>query len=195
MSTPPGPPSKQRQTVQRWAAAISSLDVDAIAPTLSDVRYEHHFLPSAAANVLGIPVYKSKKEYIEGFRGMLGLLQSFKVSDVSSYRRYLVAYAYQQPTVHEIIETPGKVVVHVCSPLCSQFYTPDRMHHLAKQLTGDGASTTGHPFLCEWIIIYHLEEESDGEVRIVLVKEFLDSHFMVPFMVEETKRLQELKGN
>jgi hypothetical protein len=43
-------------------------------------------------------------------------------------------------------------------------------------------------------MIYYLEEEADGEMRIVQVKEFLDSRVMVPFIVEERERIKELKS-
>jgi hypothetical protein len=71
--------SKQRLTVRRWAAAVSALDADAVAQTLSDRHYEHHFLPSSAANELSLPVFRDKKEYVEAFRELLSLLGKFIV--------------------------------------------------------------------------------------------------------------------
>jgi len=76
--------------------------------------------------------------------------------------------------VHEVIEAPGKVVLHA---------------------SGTGNSMTGSTYANEWMKVYTLENDASGTPKIIKLKDFNDSHFMVTFFPAELERIKKMESS
>ena len=53
--------------------------------------------------------------------------------------------------------------------------------HLNYQAKGNGQSVTNEPYAMEYMFIFTLEKNSNGELKIIEIKEFLDSLYFKSF--------------
>ncbi|KAH8104840.1 hypothetical protein BXZ70DRAFT_623247 [Cristinia sonorae] len=72
-----------------------------------------------------------------------------------------------EATIQEVVETADKVVLHASSK---------------------ATSATGFPYSNEYIIIFHLALQPDGQYKVKYLKEFVDSQFSTEFFPAERKR-------
>ncbi|TCD70554.1 hypothetical protein EIP91_002900 [Steccherinum ochraceum] len=141
-------PSAQLRAVLRWLDAVTtSHDADALAAVLTD-DYTHIFLPKS----LGLPSY-DKPSFIEYAQNVLMPL--------------LTEY---NTTIHEVIQTEDKVVVHS---------------------TSIGRASTGHTYTSEIMVIAHVVPDLDGEYKIKAFSEFADSNLVADFYFAQVKRQEE----
>ncbi|KAH8086662.1 hypothetical protein BXZ70DRAFT_910293 [Cristinia sonorae] len=138
-------PSKQLQAVLKWAEGMATANFDILGAVLAD-DYVHTALP---AN-LSIPVLGSKEHFIKHYQGVLPIFSSFDVS------------------VHEVVEAPGRVVLHAAA---------------------DAMTKPGFPYINEYILIFHVAEQPDGSFKLTSAKEFVDSKFTAGFMEQLQKVL------
>ena len=74
-----------------------------------------------------------------------------------------------QIVVHDVVEVPDKIVVHMSSTATSGF---------------------GQPYASEYFIMMQLVSQSDGKHKIMVLKEYVDSKYMTEFFAEEKKRCE-----
>ena len=102
--------SPQLTLVKNWVDAYISLDIKNVEPLLSK-NFQYHTFPETT------DLSKEAKErHIERYREMLSAVSKLEVriqpwkialgSQTDSYHPQII--------YHEVIEAPGKVVVHVC---------------------------------------------------------------------------------
>ena len=101
----------------------------------------------------------------------------------------------RQAIIHEIVEEPGKVVLHVGLRLCIVLPTGLVTNLFVPQATGSAQSITGHAYTNEWMLTYHLVQgEENDKLKISLIKEFFDSESMASFVPAEMERVKKLQG-
>lgn len=137
----PAIPSPQLKTVLRWIDAFKNWNLDELVATMSD-DYTHYIFPRS----LNQPV-RRKQEFAAYFQTLPRLFDSFNV------------------TIEEIIECPGKVLIHASSV---------------------GMTTTGAPYANEYNLTFHLKSGDDPV--IFCIKEFVDSKYSFDFFPAERAR-------
>jgi len=75
-------------------------------------------------------------------------------------------------TIYEIVESPLGVAIHGAST---------------------ATSTTGAPYANEYMFMVRLKEQPDGKLKIIHVKEFIDSKVTLDFFPAEGARQAELQ--
>jgi len=137
-------PSAQLKVVLKWAEAMSAADFDALGAVLDD-DYLHLAIPGT----LNMPPVKGRETFLKHYQNILPLFTDFNVS------------------FHEVVEAPGRVVIHA---------------------TADAKTKPGFPYSNEYIIIFHLAEQPDKSYKLTSAKEFVDSKFTAVFQ-EQLKSL------
>lgn len=89
----------------------------------------------------------------------------------------------------EVVEQPGKVVLHVSSSL--ELSVVGLSLDVMRQASSTAISITGAPYANEYMFIIHFRETQDGACRIASVKEFVDSRFTTEFFAAERKRISD----
>ncbi|TCD71777.1 hypothetical protein EIP91_003120 [Steccherinum ochraceum] len=131
-------PSSQLQAVLQWVEGMSTANFDLLDSVLAD-DYVHITLPTS----LNIPELGSKEQYIQHYRGVLPIFTAFDVA------------------ISEVIESPGRVLVHA---------------------SANATTKVNVPYANEYIIIFSLAEQADGSHKLTAAKEFVDSKFVAGFM-------------
>lgn len=81
---------------------------------------------------------------------------------------------------HEVIEAPGKIIVHVCDSDSCHLLDVTR----GSQGSNDGVSKSGRPYTNEYNFIFTVAE-SGGKWKITHIKEFVDSKYSLAFFAQE----------
>ena len=95
--------------MREWGQAFEEKDLDRVAKTLHK-DYRHISYPRS----LGRPE-KNREEWLEYIAGVTSLWTEQKVGYIMVITRipFAVAKSLPQQTLHSIIDTPGKVILHV----------------------------------------------------------------------------------
>ena len=86
-----------------------------------------------------------------------------------------------QGTIHSIIDTPGKIVVHVCiqNAQIHRIYLYNMVS--TPQMTNKVKTSIGVERVRETIFIGHIVTDEDGSLKFKRVEEFIDSKAELDF--------------
>ncbi|KAF9647681.1 hypothetical protein BDM02DRAFT_3116652 [Thelephora ganbajun] len=137
MSNPENYDSPQVKLMYEWGHGFNERNLDLIAKVLhKDFRYTTY--PQS----LGRPE-QTREEWLEHIEGVMKLWTDHK------------------STIHSIIDTPGKVIVH---------------------FTAKGQTTLGVEMIRESINIGHIVTDEDGSLKIKQIEDFTDSKTYFDFV-------------
>ena len=111
MANPENSDSPQVKLFLEWSQMFQTGDLDLIANAVhKDYRYALY--PKS----LGKPE-ETKEEWLERLAGVLSLWTAgHEVSYLAPWTPFAATKSLLQSTIHSTIDTPGKIIVHVCIP-------------------------------------------------------------------------------
>ena len=109
--------SPQVKLINEWGQAFAKRDIDLIANLLHK-DYRHISYPRS----LGRPE-ETREEWLQHIARIINLWTEDEVNPIVLYSiRSSPAKSLLQPTVHSVIDIPGKVIVHVRLPNRTKLY-------------------------------------------------------------------------
>ena len=106
MTTTIDPVTPQLKAARKWIDAYITLDINEI-DGLFPKDYKHLTLPKS----MGLPE-ETKEEYLQRYGGFLPAFTKFEVRTKHPAAALQLMHPFQM-TYHDVIEVPGKVVIHV----------------------------------------------------------------------------------
>ena len=176
MANPESSDSPQVKFFLEWGQIFQTADLNLIAKCL-----HRDFRCILYPKSLGKPE-ETREEWLERLAGVLSLWTAgHEVGYLAPWTPLAAAKCLLQSTYHSMIDTPGKLIAHVC--ISHAWLHPIYLYNVVPtpQMTTKIKTSIGVEMNRESIYILDIVTDEDGSLKIKRMEEFTDSKAYLDF--------------